>query len=191
MRCKGCDRLNLWLRKKLLWNTVIRLVLEESLESTYAVVLCFKYSTFNKGAFGSAADYILACILAVAIASLPAFMLIFYLKNFDKWEDEKFEEEYGAPLDGLHKRKSSLFYPVYFVIRRVLFCLTTLFLFNYVLFQLIIHFVLTLISIMYLAEYAPQEEPLEAKLELMNEMFTVFVIDICFLFTDLDSNRKR
>ena len=80
---------------------------------------------------------------------------------------------------------------MYFVIRRVLFCLTTLFLFNYVIFQLIIHYVLTLISIMYLAEYAPQEEPLEAKLELMNEMFTVFVIDICFLFTDLDSNRKR
>ena len=83
MRCKGCNRLNLWLRKKLLWNTVIRLILEESLESTYAVVLCFKYSTFNTSAFGSATDYILAVILAVAIASLPVFMIIFYLKYFD------------------------------------------------------------------------------------------------------------
>ena len=62
---------------------MIRLILEESLESTYAVVLCFKYSTFNTSAFGSATDYILAVILAVAIVSLPAFMIIFYLKYFD------------------------------------------------------------------------------------------------------------
>jgi len=133
IRCKKLEGINLWLRKKFLWNPVIRLVLEESLESTYAIVLCFKYSTFNKYAFGSAIDYILAVILAVAIASLPVFMLIFYLKNFDSWEDEHFDELYGAPLDGLHKKKkSSLFYPIYFVIRRVLFCLTTLFLFKYV-----------------------------------------------------------
>lgn len=191
MRCKGCDRFNLWLRKKLLWNTVIRLVLEESLETTYAVVLCFKYSSFNSGAFGSMTDYILSVILAVAIATLPAFMIIFYLKYFDQWEDEKFEEIYGAPLDGLNKKKSSLFYPVYFVIRRVAFALTTLFLFNYVILQLIIHLVLTMISIFYLSEFAPQEEPIEFKLELLNEMTTVIVIDICFLFTDLDPNRKR
>lgn len=68
---------------------------------------------------------------------------------------------YGVPLDGLNKKKSSLFYPVYFVIRRVAFCLTTLFLFNYVILQLYIHLVLTFISIFYLTEFAPHEEPLE------------------------------
>lgn len=80
IRCKGCDRFNLWLRKKLLWNAIIRLILEESLETTYAVVLCFKYSSYNSNAFGSATDYVIAVILTVAIASLPAFMIIFYLK---------------------------------------------------------------------------------------------------------------
>jgi hypothetical protein len=116
----------------------------------------------------------LAVILTVSIASLPIFMVIFYLKNFDKWESEEFDEVYGAPLEGLNKsKKSSLFFPVYFVIRRVSFCMTTFFLFDYVIIQLIVHYVLTMISIVYLTN------------------FTILAIDLCLFFTNLDSNRKR
>jgi hypothetical protein len=119
-------------------------------------------------------------------------MVIFYLKNFDKWESEEFDEIYGAPLEGLNKsKKSSLFFPVYFVIRRVSFCMTTFFLFDYVIIQLIVHYVLTMISIVYLTNFYPHEEELEFKLELMNECFTILAIDLCLFFTNLDSNRKR
>ena len=47
-RLNSCKRLNKWLSKKLLWNFVIRLVLEGSLETSFAVALTLKYSRFSK-----------------------------------------------------------------------------------------------------------------------------------------------
>jgi hypothetical protein len=144
------------MRKKLLWNFVIRLVFEESLETLYSVSLTFKYSTWNTSAFGSATDYLLSIILVAAIVSLPFFMVIFYLKYYDDWENEEFDEKYGAPLDGLKKnQKSSLIYPVYFVIRRSLFCLVTLVFYNYALLQLFFHYFSTMTSIIYLITFVP------------------------------------
>lgn len=77
---------NKWLRKRLVWNFVIRLLLEECLETTFAVALTYKYSRFTKRAFGSATDYILGIVLTAAIAILPFFLVIFYLKNFENWK---------------------------------------------------------------------------------------------------------
>ena len=156
VRFKCCRRFNFWMRKKLLWNFVIRLIFEESLETLYSVSLTFKYSTWNTSAFGSQTDYLLSIILVLAIGSMPFFMVIFYLKYYDDWKNEKFDKKYGAPLDGLKKdQKSSLIYPVYFVIRRSLFCLVTLVFYNYVLLQLLFHYVLTMISIIYLISSVP------------------------------------
>jgi hypothetical protein len=82
-----CNRFNLWMRDKLLWNFVIRLILEESLETMYAVFLTFKYSHFNISYFGSAVDYIVSIILIATTISLLFFMVIFYLKNSKDWEN--------------------------------------------------------------------------------------------------------
>jgi hypothetical protein len=176
----------------MLWNFVLRLIMEESLETLYSVALTFKYSQFNTNAFGSVIDYILSIILTFAILCLPFFMIIFYLKYYAEWGSEEFDNKYGAPLDGLKKnQKSSLVYPVYFIIRRSMFCVVTLVLFDYVILQLLCHFILTLISITYLITFVPQQNPLEYRLELMNEVFTLIIIDLCFLFTELDSDQTR
>jgi len=62
---------------------------------------------------------------------------------------------------------------------------------RYVILQLILHYILTMISIVYLTTFVPQQDLIEYRLELMNECLTVIVIDLCFLFTDLDSDRSR
>lgn len=65
-------------------------MLENCLETTYSVLLTFKYSRFDSSEFGSAIDYILTIVLILAIASLPFFFVIFYLKNYENWESEEF-----------------------------------------------------------------------------------------------------
>ena len=69
---------------------MIRLILEESLGTMYAVSLTFKYSHFNISYFGSAVDYIVSIILIVATISLLFFMAIFYLKYYKDWENQEF-----------------------------------------------------------------------------------------------------
>ena len=61
-------------------------------------------------------------ILAAAVFIFPFWMLYFYCKNFSKWEDEHFEEKYGQVFEGLKKTKrSSIVYPVVFILRRFAF----------------------------------------------------------------------
>ena len=53
------------------------------------------------------------------IALLPAIILIFYCLKFKKWGEPSFEERYGAAYAGLRTdRRSSLFYPMNFILRR-------------------------------------------------------------------------
>jgi hypothetical protein len=85
-RFKFCSKFSKWLRNKLLWNFVIRLLLEESLETTFSIVLTFKYGSFSTISYGTAIDYIIAALLAFSVAILPVFMVIFYLKNYENWE---------------------------------------------------------------------------------------------------------
>ena len=60
-------------------------------------------------------------VLGIAVIMFPAWVLIFYCRNFAKWEDEGFENKYGAVFEGLRKdRRSSLAYPVIFILRRML-----------------------------------------------------------------------
>lgn len=76
-------------------------------------------------------------------------------------------------------------YPVYFVIRRVTFAAISLLLYNYVQIQIILMIVTTMASACYLLHFQPFCEPLIAKLEVMNECFTLALIFLLFCFTPL------
>ena len=191
-RFKCCKRFNRWMLIKMQWNFVIRLILEQTLETLFSVVLTLKYSRFTTSAFGSAIDYIFSIMFAALIGILPFFMVIFYLKYFSDWQNNEFDQKYGAPLDGLKKgHKSSLFFSIYFVIRRSLFCLITFTMYRSVILQLHFNYLLTMVSIAYLTNYAPQDDQLAYRLELMNECISVFILDLCYLFTDLDPDPRR
>lgn len=59
---------------------------------------------------------------------MPVWVAIFYCYNFKKLEDKKFAERYGSAYDGLRtKRKSILFFPIYFLLRRAIFLVTAIF----------------------------------------------------------------
>jgi len=134
-RWSAVNSFNSWLYNKLAWNFVIRLIFEESLETSFSVILMFKYGGFHREAFGSSIDYVLSMVYAASILSIPFWMVWFYIKWFAEWQDEEFDERYGSALDGLKKgSKISLFYPVFFVIRRVSFAFIMTFMHKYQIF---------------------------------------------------------
>ena len=117
---------------------------------------------------------------------MPLWIIHFYLKNFENLEDEKFEEKYGAVYEGLKPdHKSWIVYPVYFIVRRVLFMIISLLLYNFVMFQIILLILLTLCSACYILHIRPFEEELVNNLEVMNETFTLMLLSVMFCFTDL------
>lgn len=95
-------------------------------------------------------------------------------------------------MDGLKKNKrSSVIYAVYFVIRRVSFAVVTLTLWNNVILQLFLHWVMTILAFAFVATFVPHENPLVGKLDMMNEAATVIIIDLLFIFTDNEPSASR
>lgn len=127
--------LNLWIKKKLHWNFVIRLLIEAAMEISFGTYLQIKYGEFNFKLFGSWFNFVSTAFLGGSLVLLPIFIVIFYNHNFHKLENEEFEAKYGAVYEGLKKKKKIvLFYPVYFIIKRIGFAFSSLMLYDYPLF---------------------------------------------------------
>jgi len=58
-------------------------------------------------------------ILSPFVFSFPIWATFFYCNKFKKWEDESFQEKYGAALEGMRlDRRSSFGYVLIFMLRR-------------------------------------------------------------------------
>ena len=69
----------------------------------------------------------------IVVFFMPLFTLIFYYWKIDSLEEEEFKIKYGTLYDGLQldmekdKRKEALIYPFLFIIRRLVFMVTVIF----------------------------------------------------------------
>ena len=99
---------------------------------------------------------------AIALLIMPFFISIYYSLNFDRLKDEEFEQKWGEALAGLDSEKrSTIFFAVFFLIRRYIFVVTICFtLFWSVWFQIATQMVLSLLSACFLINYSPFEESL-------------------------------
>ena len=121
---------NEWLKKKLMWNFVIRLILEGALETAFCCYINIKYGKFDRKIFGSVFSFLSSIVLGLLLILFPVFILVFYLRNFDRLGDQEFLHKYGGVYEGLKtNKKSVLAYPVYFVIRRISFMAISLLLY--------------------------------------------------------------
>lgn len=174
------------LKKKMLWNFVIRLVIEAYLELAFSVYFNLKYTSCDFNYFGSWNNYFFALMLGFLLVASPFFILGFYHWNFTRFSDEDFQERYGSVYEGLKKdHRSVIFYMAYFVIRRASFALSSVLLYEYVVLQIEISMLITLIAASYIIMYHPYEEPLLNRLEVMTECFTLLLLGVIFAFTDM------
>jgi hypothetical protein len=128
-------RLRNWsikLKKALYWNSFLRLIMEASLD--LAITTLYNVSIFGGLYEDGNWDWwkpelpffwmnsITTVASSLTLFLLPPFILIYYLRKFERWEDDKFENSMGSVLDGLSKdKKFVIFYPVFFMIRRTVF----------------------------------------------------------------------
>ena len=134
--------------------------------------------------FNNVFSIVMTCILV----GLPIFIAVFYTWNVDLLEDDDFVEKYGDIYDGLvlsqrrEKRRAALFYPFWFVTRRLIFALICILAEKILWLQLSAAFFVSMVNICYLCKYRPFEESKILKLEVMNEAtnFILLYHVICF-----------
>jgi hypothetical protein len=105
---------------------------------------------------------------------------------------EGFTEKFGAVYEGLFTDKRSvLIFPMLFIIRRAIFAFLCLMMYDLVIIQMIVMLAMTVFVAIYVINYAPFEDPLLNKLEVMNELTNMMAIDIFFCLTDLAKSQTK
>ena len=153
-----CGKTNTWLRKKLLWNWIIRFLLQSVLELGFGLILMFRYGVKNKQNPWTIVDFTIGIIISIFLFSFPGFILCFYTKYYDKRKDEEFKEKFGAAMEGFDPNYESICYSAFFVFKRFAFILISLFLYKYPLIQLPVLLILTIFDIAYIYTYSPYDE---------------------------------
>ena len=99
---------------------------------------------------------------------------------------EAFMRVYGDPLDGLDLSKPIvIWYPTYFVVKRMVFVLTTVWLWNEPIALLTLRLLSTLASFLILSVVEPFQTRRANQLELLNETMTIIIIDCIYSYTDI------
>ena len=112
---------------------LLRYILEAFLDLSISIFLQIYYSDLNGGLFSSdEAFLVLNSAMTVILGPLAIAAIIgygiFYLCTFSRWEDEQFDNRYGAVFEGLRKdTRLSLLYPLIFLLRRLLFSIVAIF----------------------------------------------------------------
>ena len=129
--------------------------------------------------------------LLVCILIMPFYTSVFYGWNINKMDLPEFNRIFGTLYEGLNldmedstKRLTGLFFPFFFVVRRLLFIVAAIFLENFLWGQLAIQFFCSVTMIIYLCTFWPFVEPIFTKIEIMNEVTSIFLLYHMFTFTD-------
>lgn len=175
-------------------NLLIRFVLEAALDLSISITLQIYYSDLNGGLFGSSeVFYVMNSILTILLGPMviiaAVFLTVFYIKTFHRWNDEDYDERYGAIFDGLRKdTKLALLYPIIFILRRILFSIVAIYSLDELIIQVACLFVFSTISVLYLIIVKPFEEPLMQQLEIFNEVCTLALVYVMICFSDWNLN---
>ena len=190
-RFPRCANFNNRIKRQLHWNFVIRFCIEGVLEFAFAAAINIKYGKHDLHILGSWVNYLFAIVFLIVLVVLPVFVILFYWYWFEKLDDEEFEKKYGAAYEGLKKDDTfSFVYMSFFIVRRIIFMVISLFLYQHVQLQLALMVVLTLFAACIVLHLKPFDERLVNNLEVVTETFTLFLINLTFCFTDLIDSSK-
>ena len=126
-----------------------------------------------------------AIISFTLVCAIPiVFFLPFYCYNKSRWLEVGFQSRYGALLDGTSKkyRFASLLYPMVFLIRRLAFVASALFLGDYLIAQICVQIFMSMATIFSIHLFNTLDTRSSLKKETFNEGITLVLIYLAMCF---------
>ena len=141
-------------------NIMLRFFMEACLDICISFFLQVYFTEYNGGLFpdnGNAfltVNSVAAILMTAAVVIIIALLFTFYYRNFSKWGEDKFDARFGAVFDGLRKdSKTAMFYPLIFILRRLIFALTSILLMDFFFWQVLQLLVFSTLAIAYLLAF--------------------------------------
>ena len=167
----------------------MRLLFEGYLELCLSIFVSLTDMDWPEGNISVRYNNWFSIVMSILLLGLPIFIATFYFINANKMDDEKFQGKFGDIYDGLvlsnnaTKRRIALFYPFWFVTRRLIFALICILLKEDFFWQLNTSLLSSFINLGYMLRYQPFEEVKILRLEVMNEVTNIILLYHLLLFT--------
>lgn len=183
---KWTEKIYVRLSKFLFWGGILRFLMEIYLEVSVSTFINLSNVQFVDSNSSSIYCFVLCIIFLCFIVVFPLSIIIYYgMCNQNNLGHPNFKSKYGDIYCDMRIEEqpvTSLFFAVFFLLRRLVFTLTAIYLGNHLYLQLLILFTCTWIMSVYILSYKPFEHSKLNKLETFNEIcFTFFLYNlICF-----------
>lgn len=147
-------------------------------------------TTFSWSSFFEFTNNIVFLSFSAILITFPVFVVVFYGFNFKRWNDENFHKRYGALYEGLKTNKvMSLAYLVIFLMRRIVLVVVVTFGDGLLYVQIITMVVFSALQVAYLSTFKPNQATLIHRLNIFNEVTTVILVDMLYMFELSDSEK--
>ena len=140
----------------------------------------------------SFSNYFTIVFFIIAVG-LPIWVIIFFLFNINRWDDEEFEERHGAVLEGSRIEYNSkeqgeawiaIIHPCLMLLRRIGFVFTVVFQPEFTWLQLAVTFMFIQIMWNFIIYFYPMEDTFTNRMEIFAEITNMMLMYHVFLFTD-------
>jgi len=120
----------------------------------------------------------------VICSALPVFVVCFFCLGYKKIKDGTMSSRVNTLYEGLALNKTTRItaglYPLFFMVKRYLFCLVVIFMDDHPAMQIISLDLLTMLDLAYLSAYMPYESKLLNWVEMLNEFAMMWLIAFMF-----------
>ena len=178
------------MKKWLFWGAALRIIFESYLELTISITIGIIHMYWPADDFAVIYNNIFTIAMAVIVIIMPLYSSIFYGLNVDEMDETEFKSKFGTLYEGLNldmdenKRKYALLFPFFYIVRRLLFVASAIWLEHFLWAQLAIQFACSVTMMIYLQSYRPFNDKIFTTLETFNEVTTIFLLYHMFTFTD-------
>ena len=168
----------------------LRFIFEAYLELVICVAIGMLNLQWDPKNFSIQYGTIFTILFVILVIFMPLFTLIFYYYKIDSVEDEEFKNKYGTLYEGLEldmdkdKRKEALIYPFLFILRRIVFMITVIFMAHFTWSQIAVNFASSFAMVIYFGFVWPFENHGLTKIEIFNEVITILLCYFMLCFTD-------
>lgn len=170
------------------WGGPLRTLMETFLELLLASLLNTHMADWGTDSpqekFSNFASLSILCTLAL----LTLLLVLFFLVNYNMYRFEWSRESYGALIEGTRHsdrttRRHAMAWPAIFFLRRAVFIFSIIYWVDFLWGQIALQLLSTILMTVYLLEFRPLSTPFANRMELMNEVTTLFLTYGLMCFT--------
>ena len=182
-KCCSCfKKLVITVQAKLMFNSVLRALIQTYLANSLAVMLSFKSTDFEstKGV----TDFIVACLLIIVLLAYPLWIFRFLRKRKQELSDPEMRKKFDSVYQNVDVDKTNaLQHTSYFLWRRILFAAIIVYGYSSIVLQVLIADILSTLLLAFYLAVRPMVDGLNNSVQFLNELVVLVSIWLMFWFT--------